>query len=180
MIITDKERNTATVIARQVSRKWRLTDFEDMQAELYTWLVIKASKGVLERYRTEQYGEQKLYTGLKRYAIKYAIKETEKITGQKLMPYNENGEHYTYTIENIKNALPFLWDYEQITDTHIKENPQTGQALKQYQPETKVADIMFSIKIAIEKLNYSEQILLQYKYREDKTFKQIAELLDIK
>lgn len=180
MNITDKELNTATVIARQTARKWRLTDFEDIQAELYEWLVVKASKGILERYRGEQYGEQKLYTALNRYATKYAIKETETITGQKLMPYNDKGEQYTYSIENITNALPYLWDYEHMKLNDSVENPITGEALHYGNNDNIIEDIMVSIKIALSQLNYSEQLLLEFKYRDGKTYRQIGEMLHIK
>lgn len=180
MVITDKELNLATIVARQVSRKWRLTRFDDMQAELYHWLTVKASKGVLERYRGEQYGEQKLYTGLKRYAIQYAIKETETLTGQKLSSFNDKGEMYSYTINNINKALPYLWDYETITSSNVVENPQTGKTEGYHEADNQLEDIMLSLKIAVEQLNYAEQILLEYKYREDKTYKQIGDIIGVK
>ena len=180
MIITDKELNIATIIARQTARKWRLTNFQDVQGELYKWLTIKASKGVLERYRREEYGEQKLFIGLKRYATQYAIKETETITGQKLSAYNDKGEQYSYTTTHLSNALRFLWDYEHATTHNVKENPITGQTDGYQEANNPVEDIMVSLKIALQKLNYAEQILLEYRFREDKTYKQIGELLDIK
>lgn len=180
MSITDKEMTTASVIARQTARKWRLTDFQDIQSELYLWLTVKASKGVLQRYRTEQYGEQKLYTALQRHATSYAIKETETITGQKLMPFNNKGEHYAYTTENITNALPYLWDYTQMQLNNTVENPTTGEALHYAYHENIIEDIMVSIKIALTQLNYSDQLILEFKYRDGKTYKQVGDMLTIK
>lgn len=180
MKITDKELNTATVIARQTARKWRLTDFEDIQAELYEWLVVKASKGILERYRGEQYGEQKLYTALNRYATKYAIKETETITGQKLMPFNDKGEQYTYSVENITNALPYLWDYEHMRLNHSEQNPITGETLNTSNSDNIIEDIMVSIKIALTQLNYSDQLLLEFKYRDGKTYREVGDIIGVK
>lgn len=157
--------NIARTIAIQTSRKWRLTEYEDVLSELYLWLTIKASKGVLERYRHEQYGMQKLYVGMKRYATQYAIKEYELKTGDKLMPFNDKGEQYAYTIEQLNAALYVLWDFQ---DVIMTEN------------NGKLQDIMLSLKLAFDKLNYAEQIILQYKYREGLTYKEIGQQLDCK
>lgn len=180
MKITDKELNIATTVARQTARKWRLTDFEDIQAELYLWLTVRASKGNLERYETAGHYESKLYSFMTQHATRYAIKETELKTGQKLMPYNDKGEQYSYTVENITNALPYLWDYQNMQLNNTVENPTTGEALHYVDHENIIEDIMVSIKIALTQLNYSDQLILEFKYRDGKTYKQVGEMLTIK
>lgn len=87
LVITDKELQLAGAVARRTATSWRLTDFNDIQGELYLWLTIKASNGTLDRYRLlGKKGYNSLALGMKRHALKYAIKQTETITGSKLPP----------------------------------------------------------------------------------------------
>lgn len=164
MYFTDREYALAKNIAYKMAGKWKLMDREELHARLNYWLVIKYN--TVERYRTEEGGEGKLYVALNREAAKQCQKETELITGEPMhMKENQLGL-YTYTNEVIFNALGYYWTWKGTTLT----NDDSGNQIQ---------DIMIDLERAYNNLNPADQIILEYKFREDKTYAEIGELLTI-
>ena len=165
MIITPEELKAAKEVAKQISYKWKAIETEDLNAQLNEWLVKKAWTGKLQQWRENgTHGRNSLYFSMKSYANKYCLKQQEKQTLQEIKPFDNNGNiiKYQYTKQQIKQALPYLWDYDKIISNNQSE----------------LTDLYIQLKQAYNQLNYSQQIIIEYKYREGKTYNEIGEILN--
>jgi RNA polymerase sigma factor (sigma-70 family) len=88
-----------------------MVDAEDLASELILWLF--EHEQTVERYRTEDYGEPKLFVALRRTASKYCVKEQESRTGSPLF------DDDPYTIGQVERALPFI--FEEIPQTVLTD-----------------------------------------------------------
>jgi len=132
MNLTDRELQLAKQIAYKQSNRWSAADREDLTAQLYLWLVEKHA--TVERYRTEEGGEGKLYVSLNRAAAKYAAKEQTHYNGASVN--TQQKEKYAYTFNVLDNALEYLWNYKNIILQSTPEHPQYGTAKTRSQPHT--------------------------------------------
>lgn len=173
----ENEMKAVKTVANKHSYKWRAVNKEDLQQHLYLFLTRKYD--TLTRWRTEQYGEAKLYVSLNREANNYCVKEQAEANGEKTLSTNKTTQN-TYTFKQIETALKYLWEYNTNITNQTTTHPNYDNMIVETTETHKVIDIMLDIKHAITQLNYSEQILLEYRYKEQKTFPQIAELLNIK
>lgn len=164
MEFTDREVELAKTIAYKMASKWSLMDKEELHARLNYWLVMKYNTVV--RYRSEEGGEGKLYVALNREAAKQSQHETEILTGEPMHMKENQITKYSYEYQTIFNALSHLWTWR---DAILEDKESDG----------KLADIMLDIEKAYAKLNPSEQILLEYKFKDDKTYNEIALELNI-
>lgn len=175
MKITDRELQLAKQIANKQSRSWVNVEREDLEAYLYLWLVEKHK--TVERYRYEEGGEGKLYVSLNRAATKYAAKEQSHYNGASVSKQQQT--KYAYTFNTVDKALEYLWNYEHVILSTVEEHPKYGYTTTTINTDNDIQTLMIDIKTAFSKLNPAEQILLEYRFREDKTYNQIGELLDI-
>jgi len=164
MEFTERELELAKIIAYKMAGKWTLMDKEELHARLNYWLVMKYNTVV--RYRSEEGGEGKLYVALNREAAKQSQHETEVITGEPMHMKENQIVKYQYDYKTIFNALFALWTWR-------------GIVISNETADDKLQTIMFDIEQAYDELNSSDQILLEYKFKEEKTYLEIADILGI-
>lgn len=173
---TNNEMKAVKTVANKHAYKWQAVNKEDLQQHLYLFLTRKYD--TLERWRTEEYGEAKMYVSLNREANLYCVKEQATTNGEKTLSTNLSTKN-TYTFKQIEAALNYLWEYETSLLSSTTTHPENDNIIITNSETQKLLDIMLDIKTAINKLNPSEQILLEYRHKEHKTFKEIAQLLNI-
>lgn len=175
----ENEIKAVKTVANKHAYKWRAVTKEDLQQHLYLFLTRKYE--TLERYRntlTETHYIGSLYKSLNREANKYCVKEQAQANGEKILSTNKITKN-TYTFKQIATALNYLWEYESSIMSSTITHPDNDNIIVEHSETQKLLDIMLDIKTAITKLNPAEQIIIEYRHKEHKTFKQIAELLNI-
>jgi RNA polymerase sigma factor (sigma-70 family) len=173
----EDEMKAVKTVANKHAYKWKAVNKEDLQQHLYLFLTRKYD--TLERWRTEEYGEAKMYLSLNREANNYCVKEQAEANGEKTLSTNKITKN-TYTFNQIAKALDYLWEYPTSILSSTTTHPTDDNIIIHNSETQKLLDIMLDIKKAITQLNPSDQIIIEYRYKENKTFKQIAELLNIK
>lgn len=170
---TERELSIRDSIASTMSRKWKMyQDKDDMIGELSLWLCENYDK--VERYRTEEHGEAKLYTALNRVAAKYAAKETKIKSGGSM-------EALEYTLPEVKRILPYIWD--EIPQTTIYTNPLYENSIIRkvnYSSENsnQLLHIITDIRIAFYSISKEHQKMLELKYRNGYSNVELAKLFD--
>ena len=159
------ELTTASKVAHKVARQWERIEVEDLYSQLVLWIYTY--------YRRVQAGDHETYPGrlyseLKREAIRYCARETAQNIGQ---PINFDR---AYTINRIKRALPFI--FEETPTLQIKVNPQTGQAIGD-NANTDVAEILIDLKRAFMRLTSSDREVIRLKHRDGLSWQEVAEIV---
>jgi RNA polymerase sigma factor (sigma-70 family) len=175
MNFTERELQLTKNIAYKQSRNWSNVEYEDLHAELMLWLVQKYV--TVLRYREEEGGEGKLYVSLNRAATKYAAKEQSYYNGASVT--TQQKEKYAYSFTVLDNALQYFWNYKSILLSSTPEHPQHGTSTVELNTENDIQTIMLDIDMAFKKLNPAEQILLEYRFKENKTFNEIGSILSV-
>jgi RNA polymerase sigma factor (sigma-70 family) len=175
MELTPEEMKTAEAVARRQASKWKNVDREDLTSEMYLWLVTKYN--TVERYRTEQAGNAKLYTALNREAIRYCMKEQAYKNGEHKLTIKHTNRSYTFN--QVKNAIPYIWEYRDIITSTPIVNPQTDTLVGDLQHTESILDLMLELETAVKKLTEVEQMIVEYRFREGKSFIEIGQLLGI-
>ncbi len=172
---TETELKAVKTVSNKHAYKWRAVLKEDLQQHLYLFMTRKYN--TIQRWRTEEYGEAKLYVSLNREANDYCVKEQAAANNEKTLVNNKQTQN-TYTFKQIETALKHLHEYQPLLSTYT--HPQYDNVIVETTDTQKVLDIMLDIKNALTQLNPAEQILIEYRYKEQKTFPEIAKLLSIK
>ena len=175
MDLTDEEMKIAASVARRQANKWSGVDVEDLTSEMYLWLVTKYK--TVERYRTEVAGHAKLWKALNREAVRYCMKEQAYKNGEHKL--TQKTTHRTYTFNQVKNALDYVWEYKDIITSTPRQNPQSELLIEYSTPIDSVIDLMIELETAISELTEVEQLLIEYRFREGKNFIEIGNLLGI-
>lgn len=170
MKVQPNELQMAERIARRVAPKWSAVEREDLQSVLTLWLLERPQ--VLERYRREPGGEGKLYVALYRAATKFCVSEQEISNGS---PIGEDG----YKLDEIANALPFIFDESNMAVTEVRTNPHTGEALGRTYEHTSALDLLVDVRTAFSRLTKEQQDILAMRFRDGLNLAEIAEVLDI-
>jgi RNA polymerase sigma factor (sigma-70 family) len=172
MDIRDKQ--LIDIIAKQTSRKWNTVEYEDLSQHLILFYFDK--KEVFEAYKKHPLGEGSIRVALTREALRYCEVETMHVNKMLI----EDG--YTYTDNNIENALPFYYqDTLSSLTTSVMENPVTGGPVNDYHNTdyNKALVIMLDLKIAYDKLSQEEQETLELRFRDELTLKEMSSIFGI-
>ena len=164
-MIAEKELALARRIAHKIGSRWTAVEVEDLEQELILWLF--ENQGHVERYRTEEGGESKLYVALKRKASKQCAREQTIRSGA---PLDVNA---TYSIAQIERALPFV--FEDIPQSIALENPVSGAVQYHGEPGQALA-VMTDIRGAFQDLPTEMKRVLQLRFREGLTYQDIGAL----
>jgi RNA polymerase sigma factor (sigma-70 family) len=108
-MITQTEITICEKVGRYYSSKWKLVERDDLVSHLVLWCAERDANQ-LQRWRDEGSLEPKLYKSLKREAAQYCSKETTVKVGRDLH------ENNSYTLEIIKNTLPFVFSMPDVED----------------------------------------------------------------
>lgn len=155
--------------AGKVASKWKAAQREDIEADLYLWLCENYRH--VERYRTEDGGKQKLAKALYRHALGKAMREQEAHNGRRLQD-----EWSPYTKEQIKAALPFLWDRSEWPVEQASVDPRHEGVLSRGEPRVHDAlAVLCDVGAAVNSLPKKYQRLLFLRYRMSLTTREIAE-----
>jgi DNA-directed RNA polymerase specialized sigma24 family protein len=156
-MVEEEEITLARKVARNIGRKWRTVETEDVEQHLMLWLLenVKA----LERWRKEP-GDGKLYVSLRREAGKFCAKE-----GAERLHTDNLYENNIYTKQSVSKLLPFIWEGSaQMLGNSLGNG---GEAIA----------IMSDISSAYYGLPQEAQQILAWKYRDGKTFSDIGSKL---
>jgi DNA-directed RNA polymerase specialized sigma24 family protein len=172
--MNDRDKQIIDIIAKQTARKWNTVEYEDLSQHLV--LFFLESKEAFDRYKQHPLGEGSIRVALTREALKYAENETKHVNKMLI----EDG--YTYSTDNIENALPFLYeDIMQSLTTSVMENPITHGSIKDGHDTDygKALVIMLDLKIGYDKLSQEEQETLELRFRDELTLKEMANIFSI-
>lgn len=170
MKVLPNELALAERIAKRMAPKWSAVEREDLQSVLTLWLLERPH--VLERYRKEPGGEGKLYVALYRAAQKYCVAEQEVSNGS---PLGEDG----YRLEEIANALPFIFDQSNMAVTETRINPNTGAPIGSTFESNTLLDLMVDLRSAFARLTKEQQDILAMRFRDGLSLAEVAEVYDI-
>lgn len=158
--LTEKEITLASKIAYQVARKWRNVSREDLEADLFLWLCNQYKDVV--RYRTEEYGYQKLGKALYRWATKQAMRDESHRRGKKMG--HEPDDDGTYDSELVRRILPFIWDWEDRPTMNETDDPMIEDA------RVMIADVAGQV-LSLPK---RDLLMLRLRYRDGLRVKEVA------
>lgn len=167
-MIAEKELALARRIARKIGSRWSAVEVEDLEQDLILWLF--ENQDHVERYRTEEGGESKLYVALKRKASKQAAREQTIRSGA---PLDVNA---SYSIAQIERALPFV--FEDIPQSVAVENPVTG-AVNYHGEHSQALAVMTDIRGAFQDLPSEMKLVLQLRFRDGLTYQDIGDMSDM-
>ena len=157
--------------ARRVASKWRAADPQDIEADLLLWLCENYRHVV--RYRTEAGGPQKLGKALYRYALGKAKEAQEAHNGRRLQD-----EWAPYTKEQIKAALPYVWDYQDYPIGQATVDPRHGGTVASPDPRAEDAlCILIDVSRALGTLKDRDQWILRARFRDGLATREIAQEL---
>lgn len=166
---TPDEMKSARAIAYRIGSKWALVDVEDVQSELYLWLVKHENK--LVEWRADERGRGKLYVALKNQALKYCTKETATRSGQ---PLKRQG---FYNEEMLFRALPFI--FEAWPETTVRQDPKTGRVLDRPFEFSNAMVIMGDIKNGFNQLPPDMREVVEWYFSDGLTYAEIGNLKNI-
>lgn len=108
-MITQEEIEICEKVGKYYASRWKLVERDDLVSHLLLWCAERDAT-TLQRWRDEGSLSPKLYKSLKREAAQYCEKETTIKVGRDLH------ENNSYTIEIIKNTLPFVFSQPDVED----------------------------------------------------------------
>lgn len=178
MKITDEELKIAKRVAKKMAARWERIDWEDLNSHLVLWLC--ENQRHLERWRNEEGGMGKLSVSLTREASDYVNKEQSELNGGKL--YYD----IKYKPEQIKAIIPFIWEYSTMSlQRGVPEHPQFGTPIFDTSPiNGNIFDdalaILADVSSAYYDLSVSDKKIISMRFKEDMSYKDIADFLQIK
>lgn len=171
--LTDWEMRLCRTQAGKVASKWKAADKEDLEGELLLWACENYHHVV--RYRTEQHGRSKLAKAMYRWATGKAMKAQEARNGRRL-----RDEWSPYSKEQVKAALPYVWDREGWPTGQAVEDPRHGGMVSP--GSDKVQDalcVLIDVSTAVSQVPQRDQDYLRARYRDGLPTREAAELFGV-
>lgn len=168
--LTNGEFSTIKAVARSVARKWSLVELEDLESELVLWGYENAKS--VERYRHLEDGPTLFLVSVRRRATQYAATEQAVRSGEAL---DSNSK---YSMEQIERAIVSM--YNVISTQAVVVNPATGAAVEPVDPlSDEVRTTVLDVARAFSKLDKDLRDVVELKYKDEATFRDIGLLLKI-
>lgn len=169
--ILPEELALARSIGKQVARKWKAVEQDDVVAYLNLWLV--QNNKTLIRYRQEDKGKDKLNLSMRRAANKYCLKEQKIANGGILT------DNLYYTVDQVRAMLPYIWELESWTQNSTSD--WAGTRISNTAPEAfdNALAMLADVSGAFYGLNKRNQLILTLRFKESKNYKDIAKALSI-
>jgi DNA-directed RNA polymerase specialized sigma24 family protein len=164
--IHDKEIDIASNIAKSASAKWSLVEYQDLAQTLILWLF--EHRDAVVRYRTEQLGQAKLITALKRHATQYCVKEQLERSG---IPLDSS---YKYSMQQIERGLSAMFNFSPL-GISITAHPSLEPNFV-FDPRIDDARaVILDCKSAFDELlNDEERVIIAHKYEKEYTYRDIG------
>lgn len=167
MTVGKLELNTASKVANKVARQWERVEVEDLYSSLLLWIYT--------HYKRVQAGDPvtypgRLYSELKREAIRYCAKEAAQNIGQ---PINLDR---AYTINRVRRALPYI--FEDLPTGQVAVDPNTGRAVGQTN-RSDVMELLIDLKTAFMRLSKADREIIRLKHRDGLSWSEVAEIVGI-
>jgi RNA polymerase sigma factor (sigma-70 family) len=155
-MLTQDEIEIADKVGRYYSSRWKLVERDDLTSHLYLWMAERDANQ-LQRWREEGSTSGKLYKSLKRVANEYCKAETSKTVNRDIY------ENNSYTIEIIKNTLPFVFYSPDV------EDPINSKALL----------IIEDVSSAFYGLSPDDREVITLRYREEMSHEEMAKMFGV-
>lgn len=155
-MITQEEIEVADKVGRYYSSRWKMIERDDLTSHLYLWMAERDAT-TMQRWRDEGSTQGKLYKSLKRVANDYCKTETAKVVGRDIYANN------SYTLEIIKNTLPFVFSTPDV------EDPINSKALL----------IIEDVRSALFGLPTADREVIVMKYEHEMSHEEMAKFFDI-
>ena len=168
MRFTESELTVASKIGRKMATKWSAVESDDLVSHLTLWLC--ENYATVERYRTEEGGDAKLFVSLRREAGRFCAKEQAQRTGA---PLDHDAQ---YSVDQIERILPFV--FEDLPSQSVSENPHSGAPLSKpdhEQFETAIA-MALDVRSAYHDLPAEIRSVLVMRYRDGMSYEEIGSL----
>lgn len=167
-MITPQEMKVAERVGRRAASRWKAAEQDDVISHLYLW--IAENPKTMDRWRSEESGDKKLFVTLRREAAKFCAHEQQVQVGRPIREEN----FYTFAI--LTRALPYM--FEDVPVSVALENPVTGQSYGSGTASDfgNAAAIMADIKGAFYGLNKEMQEVIELRFRDGLTYEEIGEL----
>lgn len=165
MSVGKQEITTASKVAHRVARSWERIEVEDLNSHLLLWLYThgeRVQKGDPHTYAG------RLWSELKREAIRFCAKETAQNIGQ---PINKNR---VYTINRVRRILPFM--FESPPQNNATIDPQTGQVVS-VTSYSVAHELLIDVYEAYKRLSPGQREVIRLKFRDGLSWSEIAEVL---
>ncbi|NBT47501.1 MAG: sigma-70 family RNA polymerase sigma factor [Actinobacteria bacterium] len=150
-MLTLEEIEICEKVGKYYASRWKLVERDDLVSHLVLWCAERDTT-TLQRWRDEGSLGPKLYKSLKREAAHYCEKETTIKVGRDIH------ENNSYTLEIIKNTLPFVFSTPDV------EDPINSRALL----------IIADVESALYGLPKDDIEIIVLRYQDEMTHDQIA------
>jgi len=150
-MLTLEEIEICEKVGKYYASRWKLVERDDLVSHLVLWCAERDAT-TLQRWRDEGSLGPKLYKSLKREAAHYCEKETTIKVGRDIH------ENNSYTLEIIKNTLPFVFSTPDV------EDPINSRALL----------IIADVESALYGLPKDDIEIIVLRYQDEMTHDQIA------
>lgn len=156
----NKELALATIVAKSITSKYKTVEFDDIQSNLWLWMMENPS--IIEQCRAmEEGGAAYLTTSLRNEAVKFCQKESKTI----------NETLNFYTVERVEEVLAKMWEFDSWSKS---QSLQTG---------SDIIAILADVQNAYQSLATSahdakgkkQQALLAAIYRDGYTLEEVAQ-----
>lgn len=150
-MLTLEEIEICEKVGKYYASRWKLVERDDLVSHLVLWCAERDTT-TLQRWRDEGSLGPKLYKSLKREAAHFCEKETTIKVGRDIH------ENNSYTLEIIKNTLPFVFSTPDV------EDPINSRALL----------IIADVESALYGLPKDDIEIIVLRYQDEMTHDQIA------
>lgn len=174
-VLTEAERKAVVAAARAASRRWKGSDPQDLEQELWVWALSNLRH--LARWRDEENGKGKLGLALRRAADGSAGREASRAAA--MAEPSEKGE--PLSPRQVKALLSVVWAPEEWPKPSTSCHPVSGAPVSGADPErVEVAWAMLhDLAIALERLAPLTRRLLWLRYRQGLSAAETAEILGL-
>jgi len=167
--------DVANNVARNVHRKYHTYfDVADVRQELYLWIFKRKDK--VQEWLSFEMGTQEYRGGVKQLGktlTRQADRYCRKMKAQKL-GYEMRDEQF-YSSATLSELLPYVW--EDVVDTIEANKPRVSGGGAPAEGGTYVVQLI-DVRKNLHRLQRYDQDILEFKFRDQMSFKDLAEVLD--
>lgn len=176
LVTLELAQEVAVVTARKVHKKYvTYFDVADVTQELMLWVVTHNNK--IEEWLGHEVDSEEFKVGVKKLGktlTRQADKYCRKIKAQKV-GYELRDEQF-YSPTNIAEMLPFAW--KDVVETRDATKPRVSGSTNPAEGGDYMVK-MFDIRRALLKLNEYDRDVLELKFAQNLTYRELAEELEV-